>query len=116
MDSTLADLQKEIKKFVEDRDWSQFHNYKDLAISLVLESNEVLEHFQWQSTEKLDDYVRDNKKEVAEELADVLYWILLISSRWDIDLVWEFHRKMQINEKKYPIEKAKGRSDKYNKL
>lgn len=116
MKDTLDDLQGDIKKFVEDRDWSQFHNYKDLAISLLLEATEVLEHFQWKPVEELDKYVEANKKDVAEELADVLYWLLLISSRWNIDLAWEFHRKMEINNKKYPIEKAKWRSDKYNKL
>ncbi len=102
--------------FRNARDWKQFHNPKDLAISLNLEAAEVLEHFQWKSKEEIDKYIQENKDEIAEELADVLYWVLLLSHDLNIDMVKCFEKKMKKNEAKYPIEKAKGKHTKYTKL
>ncbi len=114
--SEINQLTKRILDFINDRDWNQFHNPKDLALSLVLESAEVMEHFQWKNNEEMQDYIKSNKNEVAEELADVLYWILLMSHDLDIDIKKAFEDKMTKNEKKYPIDKAKGRHNKYNNL
>jgi NTP pyrophosphatase (non-canonical NTP hydrolase) len=100
-------------KFVNDRDWQQFHNPKDLAVSLTLEAAEVLEHFQWKSPEEMKLHLKDHKDAVAEELSDVLYWVLLMSRYFNIDLEQAFNSKMDQNEKKYPADKAKGRHDKY---
>ena len=105
-----------IVAFRDARDWKQFHNPKDLSLSLVLEATEVMEHFQWKSKEEIDDYVKTNKSEIGEELADVLYWVLLISKDLDIDVFRALDKKMQKNEEKYPIDKAKGKHTKYNKL
>ncbi len=105
--SILDDHTKLIVKFCEERDWAQFHDPKDLAISLSLEASEVLELFQWK------DYHEINKKELAEELADVYYWILLMSHYLEIDIGSAFAAKMKQNKAKYPIEKAKGKKDKY---
>src|SRR3972149_634450 len=113
---TIKDLQEKIIKFRDARDWRQFHNPKDTALSLVLEAAEVLEHFQWKNTQEIEDYVKKHKSEIGEELADVLYWILLISHDLEIDIVKEFNKKQKINEKKYPVKKAKGKHTKYNKL
>jgi len=110
MDSQLSELTDLIKKFVNDRDWNQFHDPKDLAISLNLEASEVLEHFQWKTKEKI------NKQELGKELADVLYWVLLMSSSLEIDLGHVFRDKMAENEKKYPVSKSKGSSKKYTEL
>lgn len=114
--SDINQLTKRILDFINNRDWNQFHNPKDLALSLVLESAEVMEHFQWKNSEEMKEYIKSNKDEVAEELADVLYWTLLMSHNLDIDIKKAFELKMTKNEAKYPINKARGRHDKYNKL
>ena len=113
---SIQDLQRAIKEFVDERDWNQFHNPKDLAISLSLEASEVLEHFQWKKPEEIVEHLAANKSEVGHELADVLYWVLLMANNLDIDLERMFIEKLQVNGKKYPIEKAKGRHSKYTEL
>src|SRR5579883_1992234 len=100
-------LRKRVVQFVKDRDWEQFHNPKDTAISLSLEAAEVLEHFQWKSPEEIAQHLKEHKNEIADELVDVLYWVILMSYYFDIDLETAFERKMQQNERKYPVEKAK---------
>ena len=114
--SDIVELQKVIRKFCDDRDWDQFHNLKDLSISLNLEASEVLEHFQWKSHEEIDSYIWSHKSEVGEELADVLYWVLLIANKSNIDLGAAFAQKMAKNEEKYPIHKARGTHKKYTEL
>lgn len=115
-DTSLADLQKMIRKFVDDRDWDQFHNPKDLSISLALEAAEVMEHFQWKNSDEMAEHIVKKKTEVGEELADVFYWVLLLTNKLDIDLVDAFDKKMAKNETKYPVEKAKGSHKKYSEL
>lgn len=109
----MDEMTKWVVKFVEERDWVQFHNPKDLAISLTLESSEVMEHFQWKSPEEIQKHLKQNKHEIAEELADVLYWVLLMGHYFSIDLKQSFEAKMKQNERKYPVDKARGRHDKY---
>ncbi len=116
MASDISDLQKRIREFVDERDWDQFHNPKDLALSLILESAEVLEHFQWKNDAEMADYAVNHKDDIGEELADVLYWTLLLANKLKIDLSDAFKAKMLINEAKYPIEKAKGSHKKYTEL
>jgi dCTP diphosphatase len=113
---SLKDLQAMIRKFVDDRDWDQFHNPKDLSISLSLEAAEVLEHFQWKNDEEMARHSIEKKVEVGEELADVFYWVLLIANKLDINLVDAFEKKLAKNETKYPVEKAKGSHKKYTEL
>lgn len=114
--SDINQLTERIQNFIKERDWNQFHNPKDLALSLVLESAEVMEHFQWKNNEEMQEYIKSHKNEIEEELSDVLYWVLLMSHDLDIDIKKAFEDKMLKNEAKYPIDKAKGRHDKYNKL
>jgi NTP pyrophosphatase (non-canonical NTP hydrolase) len=114
--SDIKQLTKRILEFVKNRDWNQFHNPKDSALSLMLESAEVMEHFQWKSNEEMQEYIKTNKNEVGEELADVLYWVLLMSHNLGIDIKQAFEDKMSKNEAKYPVDKAKGRHTKYNNL
>jgi NTP pyrophosphatase (non-canonical NTP hydrolase) len=109
-------LTKKIVEFRDRRNWKQFHNPKDLSLSLVLEATEVMEHFQWKSPEEIEKYVKENKKEIADELADVFYWVLLISSDLDIDIEKALDEKMKINDEKYPEDKAKGKHTKYTNL
>jgi dCTP diphosphatase len=114
--SDLAKLQERIVAFRDARDWKQFHNPKDLSISLLLEAAEVLEHFQWKTLEEQTKHVTEKKQEVSEELADTLYWVLLLAHDLDIDLVKAVEVKMSKNESKYPVEKARGNHKKYTEL
>lgn len=112
----VKDLTKRIIDFRDARNWKQFHNPKDVALSLVLEAGEVMEHFQWKSKEEMEKYVVEAKEKIGEELADVLYWVLLLGHDLDIDVFKALDKKMKINEAKYPVEKAKGKHTKYDKL
>ncbi|MBX9809933.1 nucleotide pyrophosphohydrolase [Candidatus Gracilibacteria bacterium] len=112
----IQELQKMVVQFRDERDWKQFHNPKDLALSLVLESSEVLEHFQWKNGDEIEKYISTEKEAISHELADVLYWVLLMSNDLDIDISKAFIEKIKLSGEKYPIDKAKGKSEKYNKL
>ena len=105
-----------ILQFRTERDWKQFHNPKDSAIALMLEAGEVLEHFQWKTDTEVKQYINANKKEIGDELSDVLFWVILMSHDLEIDLTEAFEKKMEENRKKYPIEKAKGKHTKYTQL
>jgi len=106
---SLGELQKSVVKFRDERDWKQFHNPKDLAISLVLEAAEVMEHFQWKNKEEMESHLQSHRKDVGEELSDVLYWVLLMANDLKVDVVKAFEEKLKKNAEKYPIEKAKGK-------
>ncbi len=108
----IQEFQKVIRKFCDDRDWDQFHNLKDLLISLNLESSEALEHVQWKNEKELEELTKNNKP-LGEELADVLYWTILIANKAGIDLSAAFTDKMKMNNEKYPIEKSSGSHKKY---
>lgn len=113
MSKTVSELQQEIKQFCKERDWDQFHDPKNLALSLSLESSEVLELFQWTK----DNQIKDSKKEeIGDEIADVLYWTIMLANYYEIDLVEALTEKMQKNAEKYPIDKAWGKSEKYDEL
>ncbi len=114
--SDIERLTKRIIEFREARKWKQFHNPKDVAISLCLEAAEVLEHFQWKSKDEIEEYVKSHKDDIGEELADVLYWVLLLSHDLEIDVVGALDKKIDKNEKKYPVEKAKNSHAKYTEL
>lgn len=103
---------KQIIKFRDQRDWKKFHEPKNLAISLCLEASEVLELFQWTKDNKLP---KESVSELKKELADTYYWLILLSHEFGIDLETALKEKMIENEKKYPIQLAKGNSIKYNK-
>jgi len=111
----IEELTKRIIKFRDERDWKQFHNPKDVALSMVLEAGEVMEHFQWKDKEEVEEYLKQNKDDVAEEIADVLYYVLLMSHDLKIDITEALDKKLTKNETKYPVEKAKGNHTKYNK-
>ena len=113
---SLKDLQRSVVKFRDERDWKQFHNPKDLAISLVLEATEVLEHFQWKNKEEMAAHLATHRKDVGEELSDVLYWVLLMANDLEVDVVKAFEEKLKKNAEKYPIAKAKGKHTKYTEL
>lgn len=102
-----------LRAFRDARDWSQFHDSKNLAISLQLEAAEVLELFQWTQDNNLKPGAEDK---LADELADVFYWVLMLADKHGIDLLTALEQKMAKNEAKYPVDKAKGTSAKYTEL
>lgn len=109
----MEDDINKIIKFQKARDWKQFHTPKNIAISLSIEASEILEVFQWT---KNNDLPADKKKYLAEELADVYYYLLLLAYESGIDLKEAFNKKMQLNVKKYPVDKSRGSSKKYNEI
>lgn len=103
----------QILKFRDDRDWRQFHNPKDLAISISLEAAELLEVFQWSG----EDVTAEGRMEkIKEELADVVNYCVLMADACNINLDEIIQAKIKLNNQKYPVDKAKGRSDKYTEL
>lgn len=116
MTQNIQTLTERIIAFRDARDWKQFHNPKDVALSLVLEAGEVMEHFQWKSKEEMDKYVIEKKEDIGDELADVLYWVLLMGHDLNINVLDALEKKIKKNEDKYPVEKAKGRHTKYTDL
>lgn len=114
--SDIKQLTEKIKEFRDERDWLQFHNHKDMALSLVLEASEVLEHFQWKSSKEVVDHANKNKTEIADELADVATYLFELADNLGIDLESAIEKKLEKNALKYPVDKSKGRHTKYTKL
>lgn len=112
----LASLTAQVVAFRDERDWKQFHNAKDVSLSLLLEASELLELFQWKEGDEVARVGTDGKARVAEELADVLYYALLLSHDLQIDLAQALRAKLEINARKYPADKARGNNKKYTEL
>lgn len=104
---------KKVLKFRDDRNWRQFHNPKDLAISISLEAAELLEIFQWSGT---DNECAEKQDKIKEELADVLNYCILMADSCGLDMDEIINEKVEKNAKKYPVEKAYGVKDKYTEL
>lgn len=113
MSDSIKELQSKAAAFRDARNWKQFHNPKDLAISISLEAAELLEVFQWSGT---DLEVPEKRGKVREELADVLLYCSLLASAMDLDIEEIVTEKLEKNEQKYPVEKAYGTSKKYSEL
>lgn len=114
--SDIKQLTSLIRRFRDKRNWKQFHNPKDVALSLSLEAAELLEHFQWKDSNEILQYVRKHKKDIGEELADVLYWVLLLSHDLGIDIKKTLKSKIIKNERKYPVRKSTNSNKKYTEL
>jgi NTP pyrophosphatase (non-canonical NTP hydrolase) len=109
------ELLSELIKFRKDRDWEQFHKPKDLAISLSIEASELLEWFQWRSDEEIQVQLESDRRSALEdEIADVAVYLTYLCHDLKIDLNQVIANKIIKNAKKYPIERVKGRADKYN--
>ena len=108
--SDLKTLIEALKKFRDDRDWGQFHNPKDLSIALSIEASELLENFLWKEPDQA------NINDIKEELADVFAYALLIAEKYDLDVKEIVMDKIDKNNLKYPIDKAKGNAKKYSDL
>lgn len=109
----MRELTEEIVRFRDARNWRQFHNPKDLAISLSLEAGELLENFQWNSSEEAVAREREN---IQDELADVLIYALILAHELDTDVDEAIRVKLAKNEAKYPVEKSFGSVTKYTRL
>jgi dCTP diphosphatase len=112
----LEQLTRSVLNFRDERDWQQFHNPKDVALSLVLEATEVLEIFQWKDAAGVQEVATQRKDDLADELADVLSYTLLLADGLGIDLAAALEAKLRKNAAKYPVEKARGVSGKYTQL
>ncbi len=112
---SLEKLTAAVCKFAEQRDWDQFHCPKNLSMALIVEAAELVEHFQWLSRQESDTLNNEQHEAVSMEMADVLIYLVRMAERLDIDLLEAAQKKLEINGKKYPVEQAKGRSDKYTR-
>lgn len=107
------EILKEINQFRDERNWRQFHNEKDLSLSISLEAAELLELFQWKSSEEV---VGNKQERLEEELADVLIYSYMLADNLDFDINDIIRKKLKKNAEKYPVEKSKNKNNKYNDL
>ncbi len=116
--ATLAELKGHVLAFARERDWEQFHAPKNLSMALAAESGELMEHFLWATPEESKAIAANPVKraKIAEELADVVIYALEFANATGLDVAAAIEAKMAANAKKYPVEKAKGRSEKYDEL
>lgn len=113
---SLENLRAKLGAFAIERDWNQFHNPKNLAMALSAEAGELLEHFQWLTPEQAANLPPDTRDAVALECADVLLFLIRLSDKLNIDLADAATRKLELNARKYPVEKSRGVATKYDKL
>lgn len=116
MDGDIQQLQADLRRFAEERDWGQFHTPKNLAASLSIEAAEVLEHFQWLTDAQSAQLSDEKRREVGHEIADVLLYLLQLADKLDIDPLVAAREKLAINAARYPVDQAKGSSRKYTEL
>lgn len=114
----LEDLKERVLAFARERDWGQFHSPKNLSMALAAEAAELMENFLWATTEESRALAADPRKRdaIEQELADIVIYALQFANQTGIDVAAAIAAKMEINARKYPVEKARGRSDKYTDL
>jgi len=113
-DNGLDALRERLRAFVAERDWEQFHSPKNLAMAMIVEAAELLEHFQWATEQESRELPPEKLAEVEQEIADTFIYLLRLSDVLGVDLIDAAQRKMDINADKYPVEKVKGRNHKYS--
>ena len=109
----LDDLRDRLRRFAAARDWDQFHSPKNLAMALIAEAAELVEHFQWLTEAQSAALTPEKRVEVADELADVLVYVVRIADKLDVDLLAAVADKLRRNEAKYPVSRVKGSAKKY---
>ncbi|MCF7794605.1 MAG: nucleotide pyrophosphohydrolase [Candidatus Cloacimonetes bacterium] len=112
----MNDLMLQIRKFIQERDWEQFHSPKNLAMALSIEAAEIMEHFQWKTAEESRQLNDDTLNEVKDEIGDTLVYLLRLCDELKIDPIKAAEDKMIKNAVKYPVDKAKGNAKKYTKF
>jgi dCTP diphosphatase len=110
----LEELKRRVRAFIEERDWDRFHSPKNLAMALSVEASELVELFQWLTEEESAALDAARRRQVADELADVLWFLVRLSDRLGIDLLEAAERKLATNAEKYPADRVRGKSAKYN--
>jgi NTP pyrophosphatase (non-canonical NTP hydrolase) len=113
MADSLKDLRAKIDAFVAERDWAQFHSPKNLAMAMIVEAAELVEHFQWDTIEESYQLSEEKRREVGHELADTFVYLLRLAEVTGVDLIQAANDKIALNALKYPVEKAKGSNAKY---
>lgn len=113
-DTSLNELRNRLRDFARERDWEQFHSPKNLATALIVEAAELLEHFQWLTREQSENLPADKHREVELEMADIFIYLMRLCERLDVDLLQVVEEKIQLNNEKYPADKVRGSSRKYN--
>ena len=116
MSTRLTELQDKIIEFRDERDWSQFHDLKNLAEAISIEAGELLELFLWKRTTNAGDMSATELKRSREEIADIFIFMTYFCHETKIDLLDAVDAKLSANSEKYPVEKARGRSEKYSEL
>lgn len=112
MDS-FEEIKIKARKFAEDRDWDQFHSPKNLSMALVVETSELVEHFQWLTEEQSTKLDETKLNEVSEELADIQIYLIRLSDKLGVNLHQAVEKKIEINEQKYPADRVRGSAKKY---
>lgn len=109
--TTVEELRQMVRTFVAERDWAQFHDPKNLSMSIAIEAAELMEHFQWIKTKELEAHLSNEhtRRQVGEELADILSYVLAMANTLKLDLSQTLRNKMEKNVKKYPAEDFKGK-------
>ncbi len=113
MADSLQALRTRINHFVAERDWSQFHTPKNLAMAMIVEAAELVEQFQWDTPQQSQQLTPEKREAVSHELADTFVYLLRIAEILEIDLIEAANQKIDLNAKKYPVDKARGSNAKY---
>lgn len=113
---TIEEITRRICAFRDARDWMQYHNPKDLAVAIAAEAGELMQHFVWKTPSQAEDVVREKRAEITDEIADVAILLFELAHNLDIPLAEAMQAKLDRNEKRYPVEKARGNNLKYNEL
>jgi dCTP diphosphatase len=114
MKDAFGDINEKLRRFVDDRDWGQFHSPKNLAMAMTVEVAELLEHFQWLTEEQSENLSPEKKVLLAEEIADIQIYLILMADKLEIDIHDSVKVKIRQNEKKYPTDKVRSNALKYN--
>ena len=110
---SLVILRERINTFVYEREWAQFHSPKNLAMAMIVEAAELVEHFQWETEQASRELTPEKLEQVSHELADTFVYLLRIAEVLNIDLIEAANKKIDLNVQKYPVEKARGKNAKY---
>lgn len=113
---TIADITARIRNFRDARHWMQFHNPKELAVAVMAEAGELLQHFVWQQPHQVEQRARERLPAIRDEMADVAILLFEMADNLGVDLGQAMLEKLERNEVRYPVEKARGSNTKYNEL
>ena len=111
---SLEQIKTRLREFADERDWDQFHSPKNLAMALIVEAAELVEHFQWLSEEQSQTLSPEKLAEVAQEIADIQIYLIRLADKLGVDMEKAVNAKIELNEKKYPAEKVRGSAVKYS--